>query len=295
MMEGESNNPGILTGTEALRLALEALENPNSERAHENFKTIVVAMEARHGENQKEVAGELQKLSKEIEALGQIEAAMEFKQRTTEMMLVLSMERRRKQSQKPSDNRSNSGSNLGSNSGSNSGSTGTMPNTFQTAAPSSTPVAPHTLQTTVPTAPMSSRRQGDSTSTRLVRHSHSTNSGLFQRLIYLVHTTTSFDNDLFLYTRTMGGKIDWALDSAGKRYRAVSLPQEPVILLVESDTLPRLLPVYAVTDLEKAGHDLAERGMTEKETLITPGGTCRVYKSNVGIAIALLLVTDQTL
>lgn len=290
MMEGESNNPGILTGTEALRLALEALENPNSERAHENFKTIVMAMEARHGENQKEVAGELQKLSKEIEALGQIEAAMEFKQRTTEMMLVLSMERRRKQSQAPSNNRSISGS----NSGSNSGSVGAMPNTFQTAA-SSPPVSPNTFQTAPAAAPLPSRRPGDSTSTRLVRHSHSTNSGLFQRLIYLVHTTTSFDNDLFLYTRTMGGKIDWALDSAGKRYRAVSLPQEPVILLVESDTLPRLLPVYAVSDLEKAGHDLAERGLTEKETLITPGGTCRVYKANVGIAIALLLVTDQAL
>ncbi|MBX9938345.1 MAG: hypothetical protein K2Y32_03800 [Candidatus Obscuribacterales bacterium] len=295
MMEGESNSPSILTGPEALRLALEALENPNSERAHENFKTIVVAMEARHGENQKEVAGELQKLSKEIEALGRIEAAMEFKQRTTEMMLVLSMERRRKQSQGPGDNRNPAGNSA------------TMVNT-RSAYPSSQPGSQQSPPNSSPNtsgnlsagqstgaAPMQSRRPGDSTSTRLVRHSHSANSGLFQRLIYLVHTTTSFDNDLFLYTRTMGGKIDWALDSAGKRYRAVSLPQEPVILLVESDTLPRLLPVYAVTDLEKAGHDLAERGMTEKETLITPGGTCRVYKANVGIAIALLLVTDHAL
>lgn len=294
MMEGESNNPSILTGPEALRLALEALENPNSERAHENFKTIVMAMEARHGENQKEVAGELQKLSKEIEALGQIEAAMEFKQRTTEMMLVLSMERRRKQSQGQGDNRGAAG-----NSASPTNSRSAYPSSLPSSPPSSLqtppPVSPNPTQQATGAAPMPSRRPGDSTSTRLVRHSHSANSGLFQRLIYLVHTTTSFDNDLFLYTRTMGGKIDWALDSAGKRYRAVSLPQEPVILLVESDTLPRLLPVYAVTDLEKAGHDLAERGMIEKETLITPGGTCRVYKANVGIAIALLLVADHAL
>ncbi|HNB15910.1 MAG TPA: hypothetical protein PLC15_11025 [Candidatus Obscuribacter sp.] len=263
-MNPEETNP-ILSAPEALRLALEALEHPASEIAEKNFKIIVMALEARHGENQKEVAGELQKLSKEIEAMGSLDSAMEFKQRSTEMMLKLGMERRRARQ-----------------SGSGMPAPAVVAQTQNTVTETASPIAPPRPQAPAP------RRPGDSTATRLVRHTHSSNTGLFQRLIFMVHTSTSYDSDLNLYTRTMGGKVDWALDSGGKRYRAVMFAQEPTILLVESDTLPRLLPIFAVTDLDKARQELSERGLVEKETLISPLGTCHIFKANVGISLGII-------
>jgi hypothetical protein len=78
-----------------LELALAALEDPTSEQAASVLGKIVTAFEERFGENQKEVASSLQGISKQIEARGKAEMAMEFKQRTTAIMLIHSMERRR--------------------------------------------------------------------------------------------------------------------------------------------------------------------------------------------------------
>jgi len=76
-------------------LALSALEDPTSEQAEHALAKIVSAFEERFGENQKEVASSLQTLAKQIESQGMAEKAMEFKQRTTAIMLIHSMERRR--------------------------------------------------------------------------------------------------------------------------------------------------------------------------------------------------------
>jgi hypothetical protein len=76
-------------------LALTALEDPTSEQAGRALAKIVTAFEERFGENQKEVASSLQSIAKQIEASGKAEMAMEFKQRTTAIMLIHSMERRR--------------------------------------------------------------------------------------------------------------------------------------------------------------------------------------------------------
>jgi hypothetical protein len=83
------------TDDSLLEMALAALENPTSDQAGSVLKKIVLAFEARFGENQKEVASSLQNIAKQIEARGKIEMAMEFKQRTTAIMLIHSMERRR--------------------------------------------------------------------------------------------------------------------------------------------------------------------------------------------------------
>jgi hypothetical protein len=78
-----------------LQLALTALEEPTSEQAANVLARIVTVFEGRFGDNQKEVASSLQNISKQIEARGKMEMAMEFKQRTTAIMLIHSMERRR--------------------------------------------------------------------------------------------------------------------------------------------------------------------------------------------------------
>jgi len=78
-----------------LDLALTALKDPTSEQAGKDLAKIVSSFEERFGENQKEVAASLQSIAKQIEGRGQGEMAMEFKQRTTAIMLIHSMERRR--------------------------------------------------------------------------------------------------------------------------------------------------------------------------------------------------------
>ncbi len=78
-----------------LDLALAALKDPISEQAGKDLAKIVSSFEERFGENQKEVAASLQSMAKQIEGRGQGEMAMEFKQRTTAIMLIHSMERRR--------------------------------------------------------------------------------------------------------------------------------------------------------------------------------------------------------
>jgi len=80
---------------ELLDLALTALQDPTSDQAEKALGRIVTAFEERFGDNQKEVASSLQSIAKQIEATGKAEMAMDFKQRTTAIMLIHSMERRR--------------------------------------------------------------------------------------------------------------------------------------------------------------------------------------------------------
>ena len=76
-------------------LAISALDNSSQEQADKDLAKIVTTFEERFGDNQKEVASSLQSIAKQIEASGRSEKAMEFKQRTTAIMLIHSMERRR--------------------------------------------------------------------------------------------------------------------------------------------------------------------------------------------------------
>ena len=84
-----------------LQMALTAVRQPSADETENKLSQLIAALEEHYGDNQKEVAGELQRLAKEIEAAGQTEQAIEFKQRTTEIMLRLSMERRRGLKQGP--------------------------------------------------------------------------------------------------------------------------------------------------------------------------------------------------
>lgn len=89
------------TSSSRLQMALTAVRQPSANETETKLTQLIAALEEHYGDNQKEVAGELQRLAKEIEAAGQTEQAIEFKQRTTEIMLRLSMERRRGLKQGP--------------------------------------------------------------------------------------------------------------------------------------------------------------------------------------------------
>jgi hypothetical protein len=76
-------------------LAIAALDNASHDQGEKQLASIVTSFEERFGDNQKEVASSLQSIAKQIETAGRVEQAMEFKQRTTAIMLIHSMERRR--------------------------------------------------------------------------------------------------------------------------------------------------------------------------------------------------------
>lgn len=79
--------------------AQSALAELDTEKADQRFSELVESIEAAYNKNQKDVAAELQRIAKEIEADGQIEDSLRFKQRTCEIMLRRSMaDRRRNQS-----------------------------------------------------------------------------------------------------------------------------------------------------------------------------------------------------
>ncbi len=75
-----------------------ALAELDSQKADELFLSLVVDLESEFGKNQKDVAAELQRIAKSIEADGKLDESIRFKQRTCEVMLRRSMaERRRNQ------------------------------------------------------------------------------------------------------------------------------------------------------------------------------------------------------
>lgn len=79
--------------------AQSALGELDAEKADQLFSKLVESIEEAYNKNQKDVAAELQRIAKEIEADGQLEESLRFKQRTCEIMLRRSMaERRRNQS-----------------------------------------------------------------------------------------------------------------------------------------------------------------------------------------------------
>lgn len=255
-----------INSEEVLNLALSALENPSTESAEENFRTIILTFEGRHGGSQKEVAEELQRVSKQLEALGSGEKAMEFKQRTTEIMLRLGMERRRAMRE------------------AQSGPDGKPENKFEPQR-SSIPMMPNpgaTLTRLPAHKPKPKAVEGPRLTAK--------RSELFQSIVFMLHTSSHFGGDRKLYTETMEGREVWSHLSSGKRSLAIDLGHDPVILLVESDTLPRLLPIFSVRNLKEAQERLEKQGMSLRDAVSTPAGTALVFKGSEGISLAIVEV-----
>lgn len=272
-----------INSEEVLNLALSALENPSTKSAEDNFRTIILTFEGRHGGSQKEVAEELQRVSKQLEALGNSEKAMEFKQRTTEIMLRLGMERRRamreaqgdkpreSQGAGPGDKRENPGASPGDNA------------KTETPRPIPQPYYPGP-GATLTRMPAQKPKPRASEGPKLTAK----RSELFQSIAYMLHTSSHFGADRKLYTDVMEGREVWSHLSSGKRSLAIDLGHDPVILLVESDTLPRLLPIFSVRNLKEAQERLERQGMSLRDAVSTPAGTALVFKGSEGISVAIV-------
>jgi hypothetical protein len=82
--------------SEITALAVEALTTADAARSEEIYNSIVLKLQKAFNNNQKDVASELQRLSKSIESSRTTEDSFSFKQRTCESMLKISMAERHK-------------------------------------------------------------------------------------------------------------------------------------------------------------------------------------------------------
>ncbi len=81
---------------EILALATETLTSNDPTKAEETYNTIVLNVQKAFNNNQRDVASELQRLSKCIESSRTTDDSLAFKQRTCESMLKISMAERHK-------------------------------------------------------------------------------------------------------------------------------------------------------------------------------------------------------
>lgn len=88
-MTSQSSAEDMLLGR--ANAALAAIDQSAADKLYEE---LVTAIEEVRGKNQKEVAAELQRLARAIEAEGRLDDSMRLKQRTCEVMLRMSMAER---------------------------------------------------------------------------------------------------------------------------------------------------------------------------------------------------------
>ncbi len=86
---------------ELISAARAALGEPNGELAEKLYDELIALIEAKHSGNQREVAATLGALAKALDAEDSPEKSMQFKQRTTEIMLKRSMAARMAERQLP--------------------------------------------------------------------------------------------------------------------------------------------------------------------------------------------------
>ncbi len=82
--------------SEIISMSMEALETDDPAKSEDLYNQIVLKVQKTFNNNQRDVASELQRLSKCIEAARNTDQSLTFKQRTCESMLKISMAERHK-------------------------------------------------------------------------------------------------------------------------------------------------------------------------------------------------------
>ncbi len=270
MTDGHSLTSGAL-----LQIALSALTNHSADEAEEKLASIITSIEQHYGENQKEVANELQRLAKEIENSGQIEKAIEFKQRTTELMLRISMERRRglRESRTPIAD--------------------VNPISVQAYSP---PAVTH-LAPPAAVPPVAAQNNARTTRANLGALSPSSadsilgkNAGasLFESIHYVVQSCGNFETELHFYSDVLKGKMTWKSDDLHRRAAAIRLASGPELILVESQIPAPSLNVYLVTTIGAAREILESYGFLRRGELKTPIGHALIFSGPDGSTLAII-------
>jgi hypothetical protein len=259
---------------------LSALTNHSADEAEEKLASIITSIEQHYGENQKEVANELQRLAKEIENSGQIEKAIEFKQRTTELMLRISMERRRglRESRTPI-----------ADVNPNSVQAYSPPAVAHLAPPAGLPpvIAPNNARTTRANLGALSPSSADSILGK--------NSGvsLFESIHYVVQSCGNFETELHFYSDVLKGKMTWKSDDLHRRAAAIRLASGPELILVESQIPAPSLNVYLVTTIGAAREILESYGFLKRGELKTPLGHALIFSGPDGSTLAIISTSGK--
>jgi len=279
MTDGHSLTSGAL-----LQIALSALTNHSADEAEEKLASIITSNEQHYGENQKEVANELQRLAKEIENSGQIEKAIEFKQRTTELMLRISMERRRglRESRTPM-------AEVNPNSNSSSVQAYSPPAvTHLTAREALPPVAaPNNARTTRANLGALSPSSADSILGK------NAGASLFESIHYVVQSCGNFETELHFYSDVLKGKMTWKSDDLHRRAAAIRLASGPELILVESQIPAPSLNVYLVTTIGAAREILESYGFLKRGELKTPIGHALIFSGPDGSTLAIISTSGK--
>jgi hypothetical protein len=284
MTDGHSLTSGAL-----LQLALSALTNHSADEAEEKLASIITSLEQHYGENQKEVANELQRLAKEIENNGQLEQAIEFKQRTTELMLRISMERRRglrEREQRPATTEPGP----------------QQTNSHQRLQAYSPPQTVANSTPTPPAAPAISANNARTTRANLGALSPSsadsilgknTGASLFESIHYVVQSCGNFETELHFYSDVLKGKMTWKSDDLHRRAAAIRLSSGPELILVESQIPAPSLNVYMVTAVGAAREILESYGFLKRGELKTPLGHALIFSGPDGSTLAIISTSGR--
>lgn len=287
------SSSGSGSGSNLLQIALSALATASQEDAEQKLTSIVALLESQYGENQKEVAAELQRLAREIESSGKFDQAIEFKQRTTEIMLRVSMERRRAMREA-----------AGAANGSSQASPpyiAVPPHTTQAPPHTQAPAQNQPLREPTSTKYTPSNNPARSTRANLGALSSSSaeallgKSGvdLFHSVQYVVQSNIRFETELHFYTDILRAKIFWQSDEVHRRAAAIRLAHGPELILVESQIPSPSLNVYYVTTLGAARERLESYGFLKRGELKTPLGQALIFCGPDGNTLAILPMSGR--
>jgi hypothetical protein len=285
------SRPSESDGESLLQRALAALVEPSSDDVERQLTGIITSIEERYGENQKEVAAELQRLAREIENNGQGSEAIEFKQRTTEIMLRLSMERRRGLRQQAGSTVSNLAA---MPNGSATSHSAPPPASHISASHTSTSHTSHTSHTSAPVAannnPRTTRANIGALSPQSAEAILARGAGghLFDSIHYVVQSSTRFETELHFYMDVLLGKQTWHSDDPHRRAAAIKLANGPELILVESQIPAPSLNVYLVTAPGAAREKLESYGFMKRGELKTPHGQALIFSGPDGNTLAII-------
>lgn len=255
-----------------LDLALKAMSDASIENSEEVIIKIITSLEEEFGDNQKTIAEELQKISRQIEQTGKSDVAMDFKQRTTSAMLRLNMERRR--GLRPPAIIPGAPAMGVSSSGASRPSSYPSPSSYSSnysVASSSSSAA----------SPASAASVSGSSSVSVAPSVRVDGT----QVEYLVHPSRDVRADARAFCDVLKGQKIW--ESAGGNICTIKFPAGPQVIIVEEIAFTCSV-VLSVSNFEKVADDLDAQGYQIVGSVATPSGSASVFASDCGSKFALI-------
>ncbi|MBZ0188799.1 MAG: VOC family protein, partial [Candidatus Obscuribacterales bacterium] len=267
-------------------LAEKAVETQDQAESQNFYRQIVDTLSRICNKSQKEMAAELQNLSKELESQGKVSEAFEFKQRTCAVLLELSMEERRLTRIAQADAKAEPDLNKAEASYLEAPKQEVSHN--HRYDPGSDPEP----QNHLPEPTNASRvkiigaaKESHSTAASFDSHKHKLP---FARLAYLYMGSTDFESTVAYYTDVLGGEKVWNFDRFGLRVTAFMLSHGPLVLISDHRKNPSCQPVFEVDDLKETARQLTERGWKAMSGPFgTPNGEAIGFQDPSGNSLAI--------